>query len=188
MVVIKRYPNRKLYNTEAKGYITLEGVAGLVRQGQEIQVVDNLTGEDMTTLTLTQIICEQEKKQSGFLPLSVLTGLIQAGGHTLNSLRNSLASPLELLLQIDAQIEQRIQKLINCGELAEDEGLRLRDQLLLSGPWLSEKLLPGDDSLEKILVERDVPTREDLHILTKQIEALQAKVEEIIGSDFASKA
>ena len=69
MPVIKRYPNRKLYDTTAKQYVSLEGIADLVRQGAEVQVVDHATGEDLTTLTLTQIIVEQERLQSGFLPL-----------------------------------------------------------------------------------------------------------------------
>ncbi|MCK5314811.1 MAG: polyhydroxyalkanoate synthesis regulator DNA-binding domain-containing protein, partial [Anaerolineales bacterium] len=74
MLNIKRYPNRKLYDTEAKQYITLDEIADLIRQGQEIRVTDNVTGEDLTAVTLSQIIFEQEKKQSGFLPRSVLTG------------------------------------------------------------------------------------------------------------------
>ena len=80
MPVIKRYPNRKLYDTEAKGYITLEQIGELIRDGQDIQVVDHATGEDLTALTLTQVILEQERKRSGSLPQTVLTGLIQAGG------------------------------------------------------------------------------------------------------------
>ncbi len=67
MVVIKRYPNRKLYDTIAKQYITLDGVAELVRQGSEIKVVDHASGEDLTAFTLTQIILEQEKKRMGYL-------------------------------------------------------------------------------------------------------------------------
>ncbi|MGD8735253.1 MAG: polyhydroxyalkanoate synthesis regulator DNA-binding domain-containing protein, partial [Anaerolineae bacterium] len=55
MTRIKRYPNRKLYDTEAKQYITLEGIAALIRQGNEVQVIDHATGEDLTALTLTQI-------------------------------------------------------------------------------------------------------------------------------------
>jgi polyhydroxyalkanoate synthesis repressor PhaR len=78
MVIIKRYPNRKLYDSEAKKYITLEGVAELIRSGQEVQILDHTTGEDLTAVTFTQIIFEQEKKSGGFLPRSVLTGLVQA--------------------------------------------------------------------------------------------------------------
>ena len=59
--IIKRYPNRKLYNTETKRYITLDGISTLIKQSNEVQVLDHTTGEDLTTLTLTQIIFEQEK-------------------------------------------------------------------------------------------------------------------------------
>ena len=89
MPVIKRYPNRKLYDTEAKQYITLDGIAGLIREGQEVSVIDHATGEDLTAVTLTQIIFEQEKKRKGFLPQTVLTGLIQAGGDTMSTLRRT---------------------------------------------------------------------------------------------------
>ena len=87
MLIIKRYPNRKLYDTEAKKYITLDGISDLIRDGQEIQVLDHASGEDLTAVILTQIIFEQEKKNSGFLPRSVLRGLVQAGGDTIGSLR-----------------------------------------------------------------------------------------------------
>lgn len=80
MVIIKRYPNRKLYNTETKKYITLDGIADLIREGEEVQVLDHATGEDLTALSLSQILFEREKKSAGFLPHSVLTSLVQAGG------------------------------------------------------------------------------------------------------------
>jgi polyhydroxyalkanoate synthesis repressor PhaR len=78
-IIIKRYQNRKLYDTSAKRYITLDGIAQLIRQGNNVQIIDNVTEEDLTNVTLMQIIMEQEKKKSGFLPLSILVGLIQAG-------------------------------------------------------------------------------------------------------------
>jgi polyhydroxyalkanoate synthesis repressor PhaR len=178
MLVIKRYPNRKLYDTEAKQYITLDGVADLIRQGREVQVVDHLSGEDLTTVVLTQIIFEQEKKQGGFLPRAVLTGLIQAGGNTLGSLRRSLASPLDLLRQIDEEIERRIDLLIQRGELAEADARRLRDQLLAREPP-AEQALVDAQTLEKLLQERGVPTRADLDQLAAQIEALSVSVDDL---------
>jgi polyhydroxyalkanoate synthesis repressor PhaR len=101
--VIKRYPNRKLYDTEAKQYITLDGIATLIRQGEQVSVVDHASSEDLTALTLTQVIFEQEKRRSGFLPQSVLTGLIQAGGETMTTLRRTLAAPLEMARQVDEE-------------------------------------------------------------------------------------
>ncbi len=134
MLVIKRYPNRKLYDTEAKSYITLEQIAGLIRDGQEIQVIDNVTGEDLTAVVLTQIILEQEKKQAGFVPSTILAGLVQSGGRTLSSLRQSFINPHDLIHQIDTEIDQRIQSLISRGELAEEEARRWREKLLAQQP------------------------------------------------------
>ena len=94
MVVIKRYPNRKLYDTVAKQYIALEGVAELVRQGAEIKVVDHASGEDLTALTLTQIILEQEKKRPGLLTHSFLTDLIRTRGERISALKSNLKAPL----------------------------------------------------------------------------------------------
>lgn len=84
--VIKRYANRKLYDTQASSYVTLEQVADLIRQGEDIQVVDNATKEDMTSVTLAQIIFEEEKRQKSFLPLSALQKVIRSGGESLHEL------------------------------------------------------------------------------------------------------
>jgi len=179
MPVIKRYPNRKLYDTQTKQYITLEGIAKLIRQGEEVQVIDHATGEDLTALTLSQIIFEQEKKRSGFLPKSVLEGLIQSGGHTLGVLRRTLASPLGLLHQIDEEITQRLQALVDQGELTEEEGGRLRNKLLAQGRRLDDRLWPSEQDLERLLLERGVPTRDDLQQVIRQLEVLATKLDDI---------
>ena len=128
-VIVKRYPNRKLYNTETKKYITLDGIADVIRAGQEVQILDHNSGEDLTTLTLSQIIFEQEKKKNGFLPKSVLTNLIQVGGETLGTLRRGLANPREILTPVEQEIDRRLQELVQHGEIAREEMLRLRAQL-----------------------------------------------------------
>lgn len=179
MPIIKRYPNRKLYDTEAKQYITLEGIALLIRQGHEIQVVDHATGEDLTAVTLTQIIFEQEKKRSGFLPQDVLTGLIQAGGERLSTLRHALASPLEIARQVDEEIERRVHALINRGELAVEEGISLRDKLLSHRIRLSEALLPSEQDLKQVLDKHGVPTHDDLQQILEQLDMLSTKLDEI---------
>jgi polyhydroxyalkanoate synthesis repressor PhaR len=173
MPVIKRYPNRKLYDTEAKRYITLAGITDLIRQGAEVQIIDHTSKEDLTAVTLTQIILEQEKKQGGFLPKSVLTSLVQAGGETVGNLRRGLASPLGLLRHVDEEIETRLQNLINRGELAREEGNRLRDKLLAR----SSKL--GEDDLERFLHRRGIPTRDELQKLHDKLDALSVKLSQM---------
>jgi polyhydroxyalkanoate synthesis repressor PhaR len=179
MPLIKRYPNRKLYDTEAKRYITLEGIAALIRQGEEIRVVDHTSGEDLTAITLTQVILEQEKKLSGFLPQTVLAGLIQAGGERLSTLRRALATPLELARHVDEEIERRIQTLISGGEVAAEEGLRLRDKLLAQGQWLSGATWLREEDLERALEERGVPTRQEFEQLSEQLDALGRELDSL---------
>ena len=110
-ILIKRYPNRKLYDTTKKQYITIDGIGALVRQGEEIKVVDNVTGDDLTAVVLSQVILENEKKRTGLLPRAVLAGLIQSGNTAFETMRRvvfdaryvaSRDELLELSIQIDA--------------------------------------------------------------------------------------
>ena len=77
-VIIKKYANRRLYDTSGSRYINLEDIAALVRNGKDLQVVDAKTGEDLTRVTLTQIIVEDAKEQPTGLPLELLRQLIVA--------------------------------------------------------------------------------------------------------------
>jgi polyhydroxyalkanoate synthesis repressor PhaR len=77
-VVIKKYANRRLYDTSSSRYINLEDIAAMVRNGKELQVLDADTGEDLTRVTLTQIIVEDAKGQPTGLPLELLRQLIVA--------------------------------------------------------------------------------------------------------------
>ena len=77
-VVIKKYANRRLYDTSSSRYINLEDIAAMVRNGKDLQVVDAGTGEDLTRVTLTQIIVEDAKGQPTGLPLELLRQLIIA--------------------------------------------------------------------------------------------------------------
>lgn len=178
MLIIKRYANRKFYDTEEKRYITLEDISERIRNGHDIQVIDQSSGEEITSVVLSQIIFEQEKKRSGFIPRSVLAGLVQAGGFTMARMRHALANPLDLIKQIDEEISRRIDQLIKQGELAEEEGIRWREKLLkdLSKPDTD----PLDDSeIRRLLDERGVPSSSELDLLSKQLDELMSKLEEL---------
>jgi polyhydroxyalkanoate synthesis repressor PhaR len=182
MRVIKRYPNRKLYDTEAKAYVSLDQIADFIRIGEDVYVVDNATGEDLTTVTLTQIIFEQEKKGSGFLPQAVLTGLIQAGGTTLSALRRTLATSVDLLYQVDEEIERRLQVLTNRGEMAEEEASRLREKLTSHHRAPNSSGGSTETAMEHLLEKHGVPTRADLQELSERLDAVAAKLE-TLGDD-----
>jgi polyhydroxyalkanoate synthesis repressor PhaR len=80
-IIIKKYGNRRLYDTSRSRYINLEEIAALVRNGTELQVVDVKTGDDLTRVTLTQIITENAKDQPTGLPLELLRQLVMASDH-----------------------------------------------------------------------------------------------------------
>jgi polyhydroxyalkanoate synthesis repressor PhaR len=93
--VIKRYANRKLYDTRESRYVTLDQIADMIRQGEDVKVVDNNTKEDLTSVTLAQIIFEEEKKRHSFLPLAALRKIIQSGGESLHDFMNQLSESAE---------------------------------------------------------------------------------------------
>src|SRR6201993_3446602 len=77
--VIKRYTNRKLYDTVESRYVTLDEIAQMIKAGAEVKIIDNRSKEDLTSVTLAQIIFEEEKKRSQ-MPLGVLREIIRHGG------------------------------------------------------------------------------------------------------------
>lgn len=115
--IIKRYANRKMYDTEASRYVTLDGVTDLVRAGEDLRIVDNDNGEDLTALTFAQIILEEEKRKRGLLDLPFLRWIIREGGSTLQ----------ELLHGVEQRVERGREAIEEVRELAEDRVQRVRD-------------------------------------------------------------
>src|SRR5687768_14759753 len=92
--IIKRYANRKLYDTEHSRYVTLDQISEMIRNGDEVKIVDNKTKEDLTSVTLAQIIFEEEKKQRSFLPLTAMRNIIQNGGEWIAEAQRRVTSIL----------------------------------------------------------------------------------------------
>lgn len=183
MRLIKRYANRKLYDTEAKQYITLDGIASLVREGEDVQVIDNQTDEDLTAVTLSQIILEQEKSGEAGLPKSMLTNLIRTGGGTLDFVRRSLYTYVGTLRMVEEQIGELIDTLVERGEIAEEEGRRLREELAQRTKELAEEgeLEAGRGrGLDSVLQRLGIPARADVDRLSAQLDQLTAKLDELI--------
>jgi polyhydroxyalkanoate synthesis repressor PhaR len=93
--VIKRYANRKLYDIQESRYVTLEGLEELIRAGKEISVVDANSGEDLTSVTLAQIILENERNRRAALPTAFLHQLIKHGETWQDFVQTSLRASME---------------------------------------------------------------------------------------------
>jgi len=117
--IIKRYTNRKLYDTVESRYVTLDEIAEMIKQGLEVKIIDNRTKEDLTSVTLAQIIFEEEKKQSQ-MPLAVLREIIRRPGESLQGFIQKEVSPRVASLKEEA--EQRIEKLLGREGAPKTEG------------------------------------------------------------------
>ena len=96
--IIKRYQNRKLYDTQQSCYVTLDDIAKMIRTNEEVMVIDNKSKNDITAATLTQIIFESEKKASQYAPLFTLREIIQTGNGSISNFLAKLgAFPLDYM-------------------------------------------------------------------------------------------
>ena len=111
--VIKRYSNRKLYDTQESRYVTLEELEELIRAGQEISVVDVSTGEDLTSVTLAQIILENERSHRPGLPTAFLHQLIKHGEAWQDFVQKSMKSSLEGIMSSQREAERVFRELVS---------------------------------------------------------------------------
>jgi len=104
--VIKRYSNRKLYDTQESRYVTLEEIEEMIRAGREISVVDAASGEDLTSVTLTQIILENERNHRATLPTGFLHQLIKHGEAWQEFVQRTMRSSLEGFVSSQRDMER----------------------------------------------------------------------------------
>lgn len=113
--LIKKYANRKLYDTHASRYITLDGIAELVRQGHEIKVVDRDDGRDLTQLTLSQIVLSEEKRGP--------SRLVGAGGDMLHDRGQALLDYVRSALNVPADLRSQVERRREGLETMADDAL-----------------------------------------------------------------
>lgn len=115
-LVLKKYSNRRLYDTDRSLYITLADVAGIVRQGREVKVVDARSGEDVTAFILTQILLEEAKNKNALLPAPLLHLIIRFGNNMLGDFFESyLQQIIQVYLAQKATFEEQLKHWIVNG-------------------------------------------------------------------------
>ena len=129
---VKRYGNRKLYDTQESRYVTLEDISGFVKAGEDVHVVDNDSGEDLTAVTFAQIILEEERKKNGFVPVPTLRRMIQQGEQAIQGIvqkvdksmealgtsgkkmiDDMIAGPQKRLESLQSQIDERVEEAVD---------------------------------------------------------------------------
>jgi polyhydroxyalkanoate synthesis repressor PhaR len=116
-VVLKKYANRRLYDTQKSAFVSLSQVADLIKQGREIEIRDDRTGEDVTAFILTQIVLEEVKKKTLLLPVSLLSLLIRYGDSVLSEFFDKyLEQTLKNYLAYKSAMDDQFQKWLELGQ------------------------------------------------------------------------
>ena len=116
MIVLKKYANRRLYDTQKSAYVTLNEVADIIRQGKTIKAIDAKTKEDVTSFVLTQIILEEAKNNNALLPVPLLHMIIRYGENVLQDFfQNYLEQTINSYLTYKSNADQQFRKWLEVG-------------------------------------------------------------------------
>jgi polyhydroxyalkanoate synthesis repressor PhaR len=168
-VIIKKYANRRLYDTESSSYITLDRLAEMVREGREFEVVDAKTGEDITRQVLTQIIVDEEARGSTMLPVNFLKQLIGLYG---NSMQGMVPQYLEAAMDAFQRNQSAMRDAFG-GKVFAD--LAKRNMEMFEG---ASRAFSGPRAKQKSKTEKQ-PSEAEIEQLREELAALRDKVDRL---------
>jgi polyhydroxyalkanoate synthesis repressor PhaR len=168
-VLIKRYANRKLYNTHTSRYITLKGIAELVEAGDEVRVIDNETGDDITNVTLSQILLDNERSSST-VSQTLLSELISRGGDALyGALRRGVGDATGGIGELQKNVRRIIKN-------REDDAAKLGEWIAVSTPDFDRVV---ENAMERVFKILDLPRRKDIEALNQNLQRVADAVESL---------
>lgn len=176
-LLIKRYASRRLYNTETSDYVTLEDIAGFIRDGREVQIIDLKTGDDLTRQYLLQIIAEHESRGENVLPVNVLNDLVRSymvpGG---GMMPQFLQSSFDMLRESQSKMMENMNAMNPMSQIPGFEAMQAQQKAFLkamtgglSGNWSG----PDQEG------EAEAEPKEDLDDIKKQLAELQQKLSKL---------
>ena len=171
-LLIKRYASRRLYNTETSDYVTLEDIAGFVREGREVQIVDLKTGDDLTRQYLLQIVAEHESKGESVLPVDVLTDLVRSYTSGMQSIvPQFLATSFEMLRDSQSKMMENLSALPNpMAAVPGFDAMRKQQEAFL------KSMMGGMPAWGGSGPAKEETSSEDIAEIKKQLAELQKKL------------
>ncbi|HLQ19535.1 MAG TPA: polyhydroxyalkanoate synthesis repressor PhaR [Tabrizicola sp.] len=176
-LLIKRYASRRLYNTETSDYVTLEDIAGFIRQGREVQIVDLKTGDDLTRQYLLQIVAEHESKGESVLPVDVLTDLVRSYATGMQTVMPQfLASSFEMLRNSQTKMMENLTAFPNpMAAVPGFEALRKQQEAFLKSMMGGMPGWGGSSPAK----EEEAASSDDIAEIKKQLAELQKKLSKL---------
>ncbi|MCB1330010.1 MAG: polyhydroxyalkanoate synthesis repressor PhaR [Maritimibacter sp.] len=184
-LLIKRYASRRLYNTETSDYVTLEDIAGFIREGREVQIIDLKTGDDLTRQFLLQIIAEHESRGENVLPVDVLTDLVRSYTSQAQSVvPQFLAASFDMLREGQSKMMENLDHLPNpMKTMPGFEAMQAQQRAFL------EAMMQGWGQASSMAAAAAAPepeedsagetSNDDLAAIKRQLAELQAKLKDI---------
>lgn len=171
-LLIKRYASRRLYNTETSDYVTLEDIAGFIRAGREVQIVDLKSGDDLTRQYLLQIIAEHESRGENVLPLGVLTDLVRSYTTQAQSVvPQFLAMSFEMLREGQSQMVENMTRANPMAAMPGFEEMQRQQQAFM------KTMMAGWPGAAGASDDKD--GGDDLDEIKKQLAELQQKLSKL---------
>ena len=178
-LLIKRYASRRLYNTETSDYVTLEDIAGFIRDGREVQIIDLKSGDDLTRQFLLQIIADHESRGENVLPVNVLTDLVRS-----YTTQATSTVPQFLAMSFDMMRDGQSKMLENMGAMSPlagmpgFEAMQAQQEAFLKA--MTGGFPPRSDEKPKPEASEDKPADSgDLQTIKSQLADLQAQLEKL---------
>ncbi|MBT8417545.1 MAG: polyhydroxyalkanoate synthesis repressor PhaR [Silicimonas sp.] len=180
-LLIKRYASRRLYNTETSDYVTLEDIAGFVRDGREVQIIDLKSGDDLTRQYLLQIVADHESRGENVLPVDVLTDLVRSYTTQAQSIvPQFLAMSFEMLREGQSKVMESMTNPMSA--MPGFEAMKAQQEAFLramtgglGGAWPPEPQETTDDKDGSPETNEDTATAE-LDQIRAQLAAMQAQL------------
>jgi polyhydroxyalkanoate synthesis repressor PhaR len=175
---IKKYANRKLYDTTDKRYVSRKRLSELIKKGEDIRIIDNETGEDLTASIVSGLIATSKGKSGATVSSGVLIQLFRKGGNALTDYAKKYVSLFQRsFVMAEDEIDQMVKKLVKNKEITKSEGNRLKAEIIgyttSLKEWISETI---DKRLKEILSATNLATKDQVSELNKRIHILEAKL------------
>ena len=186
---VKKYANRKMYDTHDKRYVTMDQISELIKKGEEVMVIDNRTGEDITTAVISQLIGRDNKEKDKTVSSQLLMQLLRKGGGTLTDYAKKYMSLWQGAFSMaEDELTPLVNRLVKNKEISISEAVRLKKEILgytsALKSWIGESI---DKRVGEVLQSMNLPTNDQLKALSAKVETLSKKVRQLEKTQTAAK-
>ena len=178
---IKKYANRKMYDRTDKRYVTMAQLSKLIKSGEEVSIVDNSTGDDLTSSIVSQLIGREKKGQDKGVSPRVLMQLLRKGGGTLSDYAKKYTSLWQnAFTMAEDEVDRLVNMLVKDKELSRSEGSKLKKEIVgyrdSLKSWVSDSI---DNRISEVLGVMNLPTKDRVNALAARVDALAEKIEKL---------